>query len=78
MLQRRSPDDPADELHSKWPYEQPAIEAVIDAAYALLCSKQGNVSAVEIVRFVSERIPIDPARIRAEFTRLLRRRGAEW
>ena len=59
--------------------ERSAIESAIDAAYALFCSKQGEMAASEVIAFVRERVPgIDQARIRVEFVRRLRQRGAEW
>jgi hypothetical protein len=56
-----------------------AVERVIEAAWNLLCRKKGDVTAAEIMKFVRERVPgIDQARIRVEFARRLRQRGAEW
>ena len=59
--------------------KEAAIEAAIDAAYALFCSRQGEMAAVEVVNFIRARVPgIDPDRVRIEFARRLRQRGAGW
>jgi hypothetical protein len=56
-----------------------AVERAIDAAYALFCSRQGEMAAVEVVNFIRARVPgIDPDRVRIEFARRLRQRGAGW
>jgi hypothetical protein len=79
MLQRLT-----GELCGDWPCAQleargSAVEAAIDAAYALFCTKQGQMAAAEVVAVVRERVPgIDRAQIRVEFVRRLRQRGAEW
>jgi hypothetical protein len=90
MLQRRSPNDPADELREQLVesravvattvrVKKPAIEAALDAVYVRLCHEQGAMSAVEVVAFARERCPgIDAADVRFGLEQRLRRRGAEW
>jgi hypothetical protein len=56
--------------------KEAAIESAIDAAYDLFCNKQRQMTAVEVVSFVCERVPgIDPDRIRVEFAHRLRQWG---
>src|SRR5215470_8864712 len=56
-----------------------AIEGAIEAAWDLLCSKKGEVSASEVVAFVRERCPkIDQACVRAGLAERFRQRGVKW
>jgi hypothetical protein len=79
MLQRLTDELCGDQPRAQLEARGSAIESAIDAAYDLLCSKRGNMSASEVVAFVRERVPgIDQARIRVELARRLRQRGAGW
>src|SRR5215470_18962817 len=51
-----------------------AIESAIEAAWDLLVSRKGEISASEVVMFVRERCPnIDPMRVRFGLEQRLRR-----
>src|SRR5262249_29182078 len=56
-----------------------AIEAAIQAAWDLLCSKRGDLTAREVVEFVRERVPnVDQARVRFGLEQRFRGRGLGW
>jgi hypothetical protein len=56
-----------------------AEEKAIGAAYDLLCSKKGDMSASEVVIFVRGLCPnIDQARIRFGLEQRFRQRGVGW
>jgi hypothetical protein len=55
------------------------VESAIGAAYDRLCDRKGQMAAVEIISLVRELCPgISYARIRSEFDRQFKQRGAEW
>jgi|SRR5215831_5756482 len=55
-----------------------AIECALEAAWNLLCSKEGEISFPEIVAFVREKYPVDLGLIRAGFEQRFRQRGVGW
>jgi hypothetical protein len=59
--------------------KQAVVESVLEAAWDWLCRERGNVAASQIIAFVRERCPgLDVMRIRLEFDRRFKQRGAEW
>jgi hypothetical protein len=53
--------------------------AALEGAWKFLISKEGQVSASEVVAFVRERCPnIDQARVRAGLAERFRQRGVRW
>ena len=55
------------------------IERALESAWDWLVREKGNVAATEIVKFISAQVPgIGVERIRSEFDRRFRQRGAEW
>src|SRR5215831_5747690 len=55
------------------------IESAIEAAWDLISSRRGEVSASEVLGFVRERCPnIDPACVRVGLAERLQQRGAGW
>src|SRR5262245_42907405 len=56
-----------------------AEEAAIGAAWDLLCRKKGDMTALEVVNFVRERVPnVDQARVRFGLEQRFRQRGVGW
>jgi hypothetical protein len=55
------------------------LESALEAVWDMLCRKRGDMTALEVLAFVRERVPnIDQVRVREELRLRFQRQGVGW